>query len=153
MATRVGQTFVALSAGELAALVVTSSGALRRADGRIWTEGDQNVILEYEYGADAIPEDLKDMLLSRMRIRLGLKKSGIPDRAVSYTAAEGGGTYRLTLPDAYRTGNPSIDAVYARYSRRVSSDTSAANGRAVPVSKTVSYQPQRDSLYHRGRMV
>lgn len=151
VATRVGQTFVALTAPELAALVVTSGGVLRRVDGRFWTEGDQNVILEYEYGSDVIPDDLKDMELTRMRIRAGLKKSAIPDRAVSFTAAEGGGTYRLSLPDAYRTGSPDVDAVYARYSRRVSSETSAANGRAVPVSRTLAFQPQRDSMFHRGR--
>lgn len=152
MAPRAGQTFVPFTAGELAALVVTAGGALRRADGRAWTEGDQNVILEYEYGNDFTPEDLKDQMLARLRYRLGLTKSGVPDRAVSYTAPEGGGTYRLSLPDAYRTGVPDIDAIYARYSRRVSSQAAASNGRAVPASGTLTFRPQRDSMFHRGRM-
>lgn len=151
VAPRVGQTFVALTATELAALVVTSDGSLRRADGKIWTEGVQNVIIEYEYGSDIVPADLKRAMLARLRSRLNLGKTQIPERAMSFTAPEGGGTYRLSLPDAFRTGVPDIDAAYARYSRRVSADAAQAGGRAVPASRTLHYDPQYHSLYHGGR--
>ena len=150
VAPRFGQPFASLDAGALASLVVTSSGMLRRADGRIWTEGDQNVILEYEYGNDFVPPLLKQGMLHRFRNRLNINKSGIPDRAATYTAAEGGGTYRLTLPDAYRTGVPEVDALYARYSRRVSSDANAQGGRSQPASRTLTYEPQHNSMFHRG---
>lgn len=147
IAPQVGQTFVALTAGQLAALVVTADNMLRRVDGNIWTEGVQNVIVEYEYGWDAPPSDLVDAALLRLRTRVGAPSSGIPDRASSFTATDGG-TYRLDLPGAFKTGIPYVDAVYARYSRRSGTGT-GTSGRQFPASRTLTYEPQVNSMFHR----
>jgi len=147
VAPRVGLPFVELAAGELAALAVRSGGVLRRTDGTIWTLGDSNVVAEYEYGADRPPPDLVDAALLRLRSRLTGRNTQIPDRAVSFTVQDMG-TYRLALPDAFRTGVPDVDAAYGRYSRRVS-PSEAPGGRSVPASATLDYTPQVHSLFHR----
>lgn len=148
VAPRIGQTSVALTAGQLAALAVTSDGILRRTDANIWPEGLSNVVVEYEFGNDGPPADLKRASLLRLRSQLNLSTSGIPDRATSFTAADGG-TYRLSLPEAYKTGIPEVDGRYARYSRRARGGTTGSTGEAVPASRTLTYQPQRYSLFHR----
>lgn len=145
---RAGQPLVALTAPQLAALAITRDGMLRRTDGGAWTEGIGNVVLEYEYGSDIAPADLKRVSLIRFRSRLNLLKSGIPDRATSYTAAEGG-TYRLSMPGASTTGIPEVDATYSRYSR--GGNAGGKDGQPVPASRTLDYTPQRYSLFHQGR--
>lgn len=147
VAPQVGQAFVALTAGQLAALVVTADGMLRRVDGTIWTEGVQNLTVEYEYGWDAAPSDLVRAAKTRLRDRLNINKSGIPDRASSFTTVDGG-TYRLDLPGAWKTGIPAVDAIYGGYSRRSGAGT-GGSGRAVPASRTLTYTPQVNSIYHR----
>ncbi|MEV0805735.1 hypothetical protein [Micromonospora sp. NPDC050200] len=149
IAARPGQTPVPLTGAQLAALAVRPDGTLRRTDDGVWTAGDGNVVLEYEYGADAAPADLVRAALTRFRDRLNFDKRQIPDRAVSFTIAEAG-TYRLSLPDAYRTGIPEVDAAYGRYSRRVS-DSSGPGGRAAPASRSIDYDPQYGSIFHGGR--
>lgn len=150
VAPRAGQTFVALTATELAALVALPDSTLKRVDSNIWTEGLRNVVVEYEFGVDSPPTDLVRASKTRFRSRLNFNKSGIPDRATSFTATDGG-TYRLTLPDAFRTGIPDVDAAYARYSRRIQADTAAAQGTRFPASRTLNYDPQRNALFHGGR--
>lgn len=149
VAPRVGQPAVALTAAQLAALTIAAGGVLRRADGGIWAAGDANVVIEYEYGSDGGPADLIRAALTRLRDRLQFDKKQVPDRAVSFTIQDMG-TYRLSLPDAYRTGIPEVDAAYGRYSRRVSAGEGPA-GRAVPASATLDYNPQHGSLFHGGR--
>ncbi len=145
MADRADETFTDLTAGQLAALVVTDDGLLRRVDLDAWTLGDQNIVLELEYGLDQPPADLVAAAKTRLRSRLNLNKTGVPDRAMSFTIADGG-TYRLSMPDAWQTGIPDVDAVYRRYSLRDTSSPTAAN--AVPASRTMAYEPQRNSLFH-----
>lgn len=145
--TRPGLPYTPLSAAELAALAVDDDGVVTRTDGRVWTEGRDNVVLEYEYGADGPPEDLRDAALYRFRDRAQLRNKQVPDRAVSFTITDLG-TYRLSLPDAYRTGIPDVDAPYGRYSRRV---RGTAPGGAAPASRTLEYDPQFYSLFHGGR--
>lgn len=147
MAPRADETFVAFTTAQLAALNVADDGTLRRLDGQWFTQGFGNVIVEYEYGLDAPPDELRDACLRRFRTRLTSRNSQVPDRASSFTSTDGG-TYRLTLPGAYTTGIPEIDAEYARYSRR---STSGPGGRQVPASRTLSYDPQYNSLFHPGR--
>ena len=139
-------SFVDLTAPQLAAVAVTGAGALRRTDGTAWTEGVANVIVEYEYGNDAPPADLKSKAMVRLRGLLNVNKTGVPDRAVSYTT-DAGGTYRLSMPGAYETGMPEVDAAYWRYSRRESAG--GTDGKPVPYGVTMSYAPQRNSLFHR----
>lgn len=148
IAPETGGTFTALTAAQLAALSVTSDSVLRRADGSYWTEGAANVIVQYEYGLNAPPADLKREALTRLRSRLNKTRTGIPDRAVSYTV-DSGGTYRLDMPGAYKTGIPDVDAVYSRYSLRSGAGT-GEGGHVVPSSRTLNYDPQRGSLFHDG---
>lgn len=148
MAPRVGQTFIAFSVSELAALAVTPDRVLKRTDSRIFTAGRSNVVVEFEYGLDRIPKDLQRATFTRLRDRLNMSKTGVPDRALSYTTPDGT-SYRLDQPGAYKTGIPDVDALYGRYSlRSTSSDT---DGRQVPASRTLDYDPQRYSLFHGGR--
>lgn len=149
MAERFGQTAVALTAGQLAALAVRADGTLRRTDGLWWTAGDQNVVIEYEHGLDAPPRDLVTAALTRFRTRLNIGRSAVPDRASSFTSGDGG-TYRLDLPAAFKTGIPEVDAVYSRYSLRTGSGT-GQGGRPIPAGRTLSYDPQYNSLMHPGR--
>jgi hypothetical protein len=150
VAPRAGQTFVALTSTELGALVVKSDLTLKRVDSNVWTEGDQNVIVEYEFGLDYPQAQLVKAAKTRFRSRLNINKTSIPDRASSYTAADGG-TYRILLPDAYRTGIPEVDAVYSRYSRRVQANAAAQQGSRFPASRTLNYDPQRNALFHGGQ--
>lgn len=145
MAPRVGQPFVAFDAGQLAALQVADDGTLRRLDGALFTRGYANVIVELEYGLSAPPAELVQACLSRFRSRLNINKSGVPDRASSFTVSDGG-TYRMDMPGPWKTGLPAIDAVYARYSRR-----DGAGGRKVPASRQLNYDPSYGSLFHGGR--
>lgn len=146
VAPRADETFVALTASQLAAVQVSADGQLRRVDGGIFTEGVANVVVEYEYGLSRPPTDLKRVCMTRLRSRLNLARSAIPDRATSFTMGEGG-TFRLDLPGAFKVGIPDVDAVYSRYSRRSGAGT-GTTGRAVPASRTLTFQPQRNSLFH-----
>lgn len=148
VAPRYGQTAVALTAPQLAACAVTADGQLRRTDGGVWTEGIANVVLEIEYGLDRAPADLIRAAFTRFRVRLNMPKSGIPDRASSFTLGQGG-TFRLDLPDTFKTGIPDVDAIYGRYSRRAEAGTGdASDGGGRPASRTLTYDPQRASMFH-----
>lgn len=148
IAPRFGQPAVELTEGQLAALVVGEDQVLRRADGAVWTAGLANVTLVYEFGLDRPPPDLRRAWMTRLRWWLQQANSDIPDRAATYTAADGG-TYRLTTADADRTGMHDVDAAYSRWSRRPGTGT-GSTGRPVPASRTLDYNPQRDSLFHGG---
>ncbi|MFI9558870.1 hypothetical protein [Nonomuraea endophytica] len=150
VAPRAGQPYVALSAGELAALAVMPDGTLRRTDGRIWAEGVQNVVLDYEFGADAPPVDLKRAAMRRFRWLLNQPYSGVGDRATSFQAVEGG-VYQLDTADATSTGIPDVDAVYDRYSRGGGSGGGDGQGGGPrPASRPLNFDPQYNSLFHGG---
>lgn len=148
MATGVGETFTALTAGQLAKLTVTPDRVLLRTDGDVWLEGRSNVIVELEHGLDVPPADLKRASLTRFRSRLNAARSGVPERALSFTT-DVGGTYRLSTPDAYATGLPDVDAAYERYSLR-SGVGSGEDSREVPASRLLNFDPQTYSLFHGG---
>jgi hypothetical protein len=154
VAPRRDQAFVALTTGQLAALDITDDSVLRRVDDNTWTEGWGNIVIEYEVGLDFPPPDLRRAAMTRLRSRLNLTKTSVPDRAISFTATDGG-TYRLSTPAAYRTGIPEVDAAYARYSRRpeASSGTGGApgTGRPAPASRQLGYDPQWQALFHGGQ--
>lgn len=103
----------ALSAGELAKVTPLESGVLYRA-GAAWPAGRANIVAEVEHGRDRPPEAVRRAAITRLRYSLTANASGIPDRAVSFTAVEGG-IYRISQPGAEITGIPDVDAVYARY--------------------------------------
>lgn len=104
---------VALTSTELAAVSPTDSGVLRRSTGSAWPAGYRNVIAEYEHGNDYPPEPIKEAGILRMRSRLAMTTTEIPDRAISWSAAEGG-TYRLSTPGRLKTGVPEIDGILER---------------------------------------
>lgn len=98
------------SPAEVAAVDVAASGVLRHPVG--WSAGP--VVVEYEHGMDMPPEDLRTAAMLRLRSRVHMTTSGVPDRAVSWSAADGG-TYRIALPSGERTGIPEVDAAYERH--------------------------------------
>lgn len=138
-------TFTAFTVGQLADLAALPDGTLVRTGGDSFTAGRANVIVEIEYGLDRPPADLVRAALTRFRTTLNINKSGIPDRASSFSMAEGG-TFRLDMPGPFKTGIPTVDAAYGRYSRR--STGTGATGRSVPASRTLTYRPQAGSLFH-----
>lgn len=143
MAPQLDETFVAFTAAELAALSPQPDGTLVRIDGDIFTAGLRNVIVELEYGLDGAPADLVTASLTRLRSRLNLNKTAVPDRATSYSLGEHG-VYRISMPGKYETGLPEVDAVYTRYSRR------STDKNKVPASRSLNYNPQYHSLFHGG---
>lgn len=149
VASRADGTFVPLNTAQLAALVPGEDDVLRRVDYLTWTEGRGNVILEYEYGLDAPPSELKRKALLRLRSQANVGKSGIPDRALSFSTVEGG-TYRMAQPSRYSTGIPDIDAVYLRYARGAGGGKNDEGG-ALPASRPMDFDPQYLSLYHGGK--
>lgn len=148
-----GGSPVALTTDELAALVVNAGDrTVTRAGGVLWPAGIGNLVVAYEYGLDRPPPDLKRVAMMRLRSRLGLQRTGIPERAMSWTASNGD-SYRLSIPTAYRTGVPEIDAVLDSYSLRPSTDeqgggAGGGGGNPVPASRTLEYEPQRHSVFH-----
>lgn len=73
-------------------------------------------VIEYEYGLSSPPADLKRAALIRMVSRLGLSKSGVPDRN-EYQLVDGQ-LFTVTQPGVRGslTGIREVDAVYSSYS-------------------------------------
>ena len=113
VAERYGQPYGDLSVGELAAVAPLESGVLARDDGSVWPLGRRNVIVEYEYGKDYTPPEVTDASVMRLRYMVSATRTSIPDRAISYTLAEGG-VYRMAQAGKRSTGSPDIDAAYLR---------------------------------------
>lgn len=112
---------VALS-GPDGALTVTdyhldSSGLLSGLEG--FAEGTRLTAV-IDYGLRVVPEDIKRAAFVRLQYLLAAESSGIPDRATSYVAAEGG-TFTLATPgrNGYKIGIPEVDAVLNLYSYNV----------------------------------
>lgn len=133
-----------LTSAQLANLRVTD-GQLARADGDVFPDGFNNVIVELEHGHNAPPPDLKDMAMVRLRSLLNRPLSPLMDRAKTVTNAAGE-TIQLEPPDAYRTGIRDVDAVYDRYSRR-----SQGDNQLLPAGRSLQYDPQWWSVFHGGR--
>jgi hypothetical protein len=78
-------------------------------------DGDRYTVT-FTYGFVQVPEDVRRAGLLRLRSFLTAERSGIPDRATSFVAAEGG---NFTLATAGRngseTGLPEVDATLKRY--------------------------------------
>lgn len=153
MAVEVDETFTAFTAAELADLAMSRDGTLRRASFDVFTGGWQNIRVGYDYGLQTpLPADLKRAALTRFRTWCNVAKSGIPDRATSYTTVDGT-SYRIALPGAFATGILDVDAAYSRYSRRARTGTAAMGGGAVPAGRTYTYDPQFYSMFHSKRGV
>jgi hypothetical protein len=64
-----------------------------------------------------------------------------------------GTTIQLAQASRLKTGNPDVDAVYDRWSLRTSATAGAGGSGAglAPVSRSIDFNPQYDSLFHGGR--
>lgn len=105
----------ALTGPEIAGLVLTEHGAIMHDSG-VFTLGFGSVVIDYEYGWDSPPADLKRAALTRLRHRLNMAKSGIPDRA--RFREEEGLRYGIIPIGPDTTGIDEVDAVYQAYSLR-----------------------------------
>lgn len=89
------------------------SGRLYREDG-LWTSGRRNITVEYEYGISPTPGPLaRAAMVFATSLLVG---SDIMDRSI--TATDETGTYRLSVPNAFRdnpTGIPYVDSVLNSY--------------------------------------
>ena len=88
----------------------------------------------------------RDRSVAEVRTVRSVRMADSPDGTFTvFTVAEGG-VFRLDMPGPFKTGVPTVDAAYARYSRR--STGTGATGRAVPASRTLTYTPQAGSMFH-----
>lgn len=108
---------VAWSALDVAAVGLSEHGVLTRPGGAPWPAGVQNVVVEYEHGWDRPPEMIRTAAKLRLRSKLNAARSGIPDRASSYTSSEGA-VFRLSMPGPESTGIPEVDGPYQTFARR-----------------------------------
>lgn len=139
------------------ALTNTQIGRLQLYDlhidttwGDVWHQGQRNVILAYEYGLDAWPATMKAAALIRMReiaTANGPGARSISARATSMQA--NGATIQLDQASEFETGNPDVDAVYGRWSKRVRTGADGKDG-AAPYAREINFDPQWNSLYHGG---
>lgn len=108
-----GSTVLAVSTVD-----VDIDGAVMLNNGRTFAG---KVTVDFEYGMDVTPVDVKDAAIFYARYRLFADRlSNVPDRAESFTATEGG-TYRLAVAgrSGYETGLPEVDAILSRYNLKV----------------------------------
>lgn len=115
VADQAGGTFVDLTVSELAAVAPLDSGVLVRDDGGIWPAGRRNILVEYEHGFDFPPDPVRTAGIRHLRYLLEAERSGIPDRAVTWSTLETGAVYTIAQPNAAAVGIPDVDAVYSRY--------------------------------------
>lgn len=86
------------------------------------TDGDRYTVT-FGYGFGQVPEDVKRAGLLRLRSLLTAERSGIPDRATAFVAAEGGNfTLATAGRNGYETGIPEVDATLTRYKYRIFHD-------------------------------
>jgi hypothetical protein len=112
-----GSTYAADSDTNVASIFADETGEARYTNGATFVAGRNNVLVDSEHGFDRPPADVLEAFMMRVRSRLNMHRSGIPDRATTYTQT-GGGTFALATPGAswYETGIPDVDATLRRYS-------------------------------------
>jgi len=104
---------------EIAAVPPSAIGEIVRTDGHLFPAGKANIVIAWEHGVDVVPDDVRRAALLRIRDRLNRSKSAVPDRATTFTVAEGG-TFALSTPGRGNsiTGIPDVDVVLARWAWR-----------------------------------
>jgi hypothetical protein len=116
MASTPDGTFVAFTAGQLAALTARRRHAhphLRRHLHRGPRQRDRRVRVRPRPAAGRPGPGVAD----RLRSQLNVNKSGSRTGRRASPSTDGG-TFRLDMPGAFKTGVPTVDAAYGRYSRR-----------------------------------
>lgn len=104
------------TAAERAAVFGHDWGGLERLSG-CWPRG--LVTVTYDHGWDLPPADLAEAVARRYAWWLARPESAVPDTAVTWSAAEGGGTFRLGGPTPGRTGDRDVDAIYRDYASHI----------------------------------
>lgn len=147
----IGGTGTAFTAAQLAKTFSPAQGVLRRTDGDVFPFGQALIHVGVEYGLDGPPRDMPAAAITRLRSRLLAPRTGLPERARSMTDPQGN-SYALSEPDPYSTGIDSVDSTYGRYSlrRRQGRDGSPEAGGHLPVSTTLSYDPQWYGIFRGG---
>lgn len=110
-----------VAVSDLTTLALLPWGAVER-DAGVWfpkpATDPRNVVVEYTYGYDAPPNDLKQAFLTYVRYLLLDTRSRIPDRASVMTTDMG--TFQLTTAGYRRTtGLPEVDAVLNDYDQTI----------------------------------
>ncbi len=138
-------TYTSFTAAQLAGVVASPDGQLRRTDGGVFDWGFGNVVVAVEHGLTEPRDDLREAAMIRCVDRIRRKDSQIPERALRYQRDDGF-SFELDVPDEFTTGIPAVDAVYQRYSRR-----RQVGGKDAPVSRTLSLDPQFYGIFRGGR--
>lgn len=110
-------TYTAFDATQLSNLNWSASGALTSTDGYWWcNQALGSYVVEYEHGMDRPPVDVVAAAIRWLRATLNANKSGIPDRATSFSVNDGG-SYSLIVPgmNGAVSGIPEVDLVIDRY--------------------------------------
>ena len=114
---RSGATWTALSADELADVIVYPRGLLYRETLGVFPAGRRNVEVVYEHGIQPVPAEIR--LAGLRLLRDQLVKSPLDDRATSQAGEFG----TFSLATAGRNGSyfglPLVDEVLNRYRERV----------------------------------
>lgn len=79
------------------------------------TVTDDVLTVEYEYGFNAVPDDVRRAALLRARTVLADRDSGIPDRAMSVNMDGAQFSLATAGRSGFETGIPEVDAILARY--------------------------------------
>lgn len=105
-----GDVVYTWTADEVAALIADVSGEIVSRRASWWPHTVYRV--EYTYGFERPPADVVNAALLRLRYLMNQTRSGIPERALSYTASEGG-TYSYAVAGRanFVTGQPDVDLV------------------------------------------
>lgn len=108
-------TWTALTVDELATVVANSAGRVVRESG-YWPQGTVNVRVDYTYGLQPVPFELKRAAM--WVARTNLVGSNLPRRAI--TQLDPLGSYRLAVPGERGSwfGDPEVDRVLRDYRAR-----------------------------------
>lgn len=89
-------------------------------EGYVWP--DAPIVIEYECGLDRPPSDVQRAMVRRLRYLAGQPTSGVPDRAMTFSAGNNGGTYGLAVEGraGFITAMPDVDLLIKRYRVRPS---------------------------------
>lgn len=115
-----GETWTPFTSDQIATIPPSVIGEIV-VPGYCWPRGE--CIVEYEYGLDRPPSDLVRAILERLRYLSGRTSSGVPDKALTYSAnGPGGGSYGLAVEGraGFITAMPGVDLLIKRYRVRPS---------------------------------
>lgn len=102
------------SSASISGVSISDHGKVYRPAG--WPQGYRNLLVEYEYGMQAVPYRIHQAAL--VLARYELVSRDISDRAISLSNELG--AVRLSVPGRdYPTGLPFVDATLNRYERKV----------------------------------